>query len=81
MLLKNQRESSLDEIKHHLNKTISGDVLTDPISRSLYSTDASIYQIQPLIIVFPKSEEDLIAIIETAYKLSLIHISEPTRPY
>ena len=71
MLLKNQRESSLDEIKHHLNKTISGDVLTDPISRSLYSTDASIYQIQPLIIVFPKSEEDLIAIIETAYKYKL----------
>ena len=60
MLLQNQKESSVEEIKNHLSKTISGDILTDPVSRALYSTDASIYQIEPLIIVFPKSEEDLI---------------------
>ena len=71
MLSQTQRQSSLEEIKNHLSKVISGDVLTDPISKALYSTDASIYQIEPLIIVFPKSEEDLIAIIETAYKYKL----------
>ena len=71
MLSQNQKQSYLEEIKNHLSKAISGDILTDPISKALYSTDASIYQIEPLIIVFPKSEEDLIAVIETAYKYKL----------
>ena len=71
MLSQNQKQSYLEEIKNHLSKAISGEILTDPISKALYSTDASIYQIEPLIIVFPKSEEDLIAVIETAYKYKL----------
>ena len=35
-----------------------------PISRALYSTDASVYQIRPLGVVIPKTREDIIRIVE-----------------
>ncbi|MEN8242859.1 MAG: FAD-linked oxidase C-terminal domain-containing protein, partial [Chloroflexota bacterium] len=47
---------------------IQGQVKIDPVSRLLYSTDASIYQIEPLGVAFPKSAEDLQAIVQFAAK-------------
>ena len=38
---------------------------TDLTTRLLYSTDASIYQIEPLGVVFPRRRDDLQAIMET----------------
>lgn len=46
----------------NLEGKIDGDLLLDELSRSLYSTDASIYQIQPLGIVLPASESDIIQV-------------------
>jgi FAD/FMN-containing dehydrogenase len=43
--------------------TISGEVRFDTLSRALYSTDASVYQIQPTGVVIPKTPEDLILIV------------------
>ena len=40
-----------------LRKEIDGEVLFDAASRGRYATDASIYQIQPLGVVVPRSEE------------------------
>jgi FAD/FMN-containing dehydrogenase/Fe-S oxidoreductase len=42
---------------------LDGDVRFDAVSRALYSTDASVYQIQPLGVVIPKSREDLVRIV------------------
>jgi FAD/FMN-containing dehydrogenase/Fe-S oxidoreductase len=42
-----------------LIKEIQGDVLFDLFSRGRYSTDASIYQVMPLGVVVPKTEEDV----------------------
>jgi FAD/FMN-containing dehydrogenase/Fe-S oxidoreductase len=56
------------EIIHDLGKLIDGEVRTDRASRILYSTDASIYQIEPLGVVFPRSSDDLIGVVEFAYK-------------
>lgn len=42
------------------------EVRTDPASRYLYSTDASIYQVMPLAVVFPRREEDLTALVALA---------------
>jgi FAD/FMN-containing dehydrogenase/Fe-S oxidoreductase len=33
----------------------------DPLTRALYSTDASVYQITPLGVVIPRTEEDVVA--------------------
>src|SRR5215813_10151787 len=51
-----------------LKKHFSGDLRNDLASRLLYSTDASIYQIEPLGVAFPKTQEDLQAAVEIAAK-------------
>ena len=42
---------------------LDGDVRFDAVSRALYSTDASVYQIRPLGVVLPKSREDLVRVV------------------
>ncbi len=49
-----------------LRKEISGEVLFDRFSRGRYSTDASIYQIEPAGVVIPKTDEDVRAVLEIA---------------
>src|SRR5439155_25339161 len=45
---------------------IKGELLFDELSRSLYSTDASIFQVQPLGVVVPRDEEDVQALVRYA---------------
>ena len=52
---------STDALRRELESRISGEVRFDTISRALYSTDASVYQIQPLGVVIAKNREDIIA--------------------
>ncbi|MBT4355624.1 MAG: FAD-binding protein [Rhodospirillaceae bacterium] len=47
-----------------LSKNIEGDVLFDPFNRGRYSTDASIYQVDPIGVVLPKTEQDLVRAVE-----------------
>ena len=49
-----------------LSKEIEGEVLFDRASRGRYATDASIYQIEPLGVVIPKTEAD----VETAAEIA-----------
>ena len=42
-----------------LAREIEGEVLFDRFSRGRYSTDASIYQIEPVGVVVPKTAEDV----------------------
>jgi FAD/FMN-containing dehydrogenase/Fe-S oxidoreductase len=42
-----------------LRDAVEGDVLFDAFSRGRYSTDASIYQIEPLGVVIPRTQEDV----------------------
>ncbi len=51
-----------------LRKHFTGDIHLDLASRILYSTDASIYQIEPLGVAIPKTQEDLISAVELAAK-------------
>jgi FAD/FMN-containing dehydrogenase/Fe-S oxidoreductase len=61
---------SLDYI-NELQKDFQGEVRTDLASRILYSTDASIYQMEPLGVVIPRTQEDLHAAVELAAKHAL----------
>jgi FAD/FMN-containing dehydrogenase/Fe-S oxidoreductase len=47
---------------------MDGEVRFDALSRALYSTDASVYQIQPAGVVIPKSREDLRRVVVTCRK-------------
>ena len=49
-----------------LGRLVEGEVRFDPMTRALYSTDASIYQVEPIGVVLPKGVEDVIAVVETA---------------
>src|SRR5919106_6181308 len=51
-----------------LRKHFSGEIRNDLASRILYSTDASIYQIEPKGVVIPKTQEDLQAAVQVAAK-------------
>ncbi|HET9915091.1 MAG TPA: FAD-binding and (Fe-S)-binding domain-containing protein, partial [Anaerolineales bacterium] len=53
---------------NELRKHFTGDIRLDLASRILYSTDASIYQIEPLGVVLPKTQEDLHTVVELAAK-------------
>jgi FAD/FMN-containing dehydrogenase/Fe-S oxidoreductase len=55
-------------------KRFTGDLRLDPASRVLYSTDASMYQIEPFGVAFPKHQEDLHAAVELAaqYKVPIL---------
>jgi FAD/FMN-containing dehydrogenase/Fe-S oxidoreductase len=44
-----------------LAQAVSGEVRFDRVSRALYSTDASVYQIVPLGVVIPRTEADIVA--------------------
>src|ERR1051325_10050033 len=59
------------EIKAELKKRIEGDVRFDRYSRLLYSTDASIYQIEPVGVVVPRHKGDVQAVLELANKLDI----------
>jgi FAD/FMN-containing dehydrogenase/Fe-S oxidoreductase len=45
-------------LEARLRREIRGEVMFDPFSRGRYSTDASIYQIEPLGVVVPRGRED-----------------------
>ena len=49
-----------------LSKQGLGELRLDAASRTLYSTDASIYQIEPLGVAFPRHEDDLTGIVSLA---------------
>src|SRR6201993_2528211 len=53
-------------LETRLRRETQGEVLFDAFSRGRYSTDASIYQIEPLGVVVPKSREDAAAAIAIA---------------
>ena len=55
-----------DSLARHLRKHLAGEVRFDTASRRLYSTDASIYRIEPLGVVLPKSVEDVVATVQIA---------------
>ncbi|MEQ8194631.1 MAG: FAD-binding oxidoreductase, partial [Rhodospirillales bacterium] len=49
-----------------LQTELEGDVLFDAAARGRYSTDASIYQIEPIGVVVPKTEQDILRAVHVA---------------
>ncbi len=57
-------------LKAELERSISGEVRFDEISRALYSTDASVYQIKPVGVAIPKTRGDIVRIVEICNRFS-----------
>ncbi|MBP6913341.1 MAG: FAD-binding oxidoreductase [Candidatus Levybacteria bacterium] len=52
-------EQLIDELK----KVFSGDIENDPNTLSEYSHDASLFEVKPQLVVFPKSEKDVTSLV------------------
>src|SRR5438067_8318472 len=60
-----------DALVRHLRKHTSGEVRFDDTTRHLYATDASHYQVRPLGVAIPKTEDDLTAAVQIAADLGV----------
>lgn len=68
MIIPVMEESARVRLQDELRRKISGDLLFDDVSRMVFATDASLYQIKPLGVVLPKNHSDLLQTIRTAAK-------------
>jgi FAD/FMN-containing dehydrogenase/Fe-S oxidoreductase len=50
-------------LRRALEREVQGEIRFDQVSRALYATDASVYQIVPLGVVVPRSQADLLAVV------------------
>ncbi|MDA2935067.1 FAD-binding protein, partial [Acidobacteria bacterium AH-259-D05] len=61
-------KTQVARFEEELRQSIKGDVLFDEMSRLMYSTDASLYQIKPLGVVLPQTREEIFQTIQIAVK-------------
>jgi len=59
------------ELAQFLQNRLSGDVFFDEYRRALYSTDASIYQIMPIGVLLPRTQEDVVCTVQAAIEHNL----------
>ena len=60
------RAAERRDLEEMLRQRVAGEVRFDPFSRVLYSTDASIYQMEPVGVVIPRNKDDVLAVMEVA---------------
>ena len=58
------RGKERQDVADELSRRVDGEVRFDPYSRLLYSTDASIYQMEPVGVVIPRTSADVQAVVE-----------------
>ncbi|MCC2668726.1 MAG: linked oxidase domain protein [Armatimonadetes bacterium] len=58
--------TNLEALAAELREAIEGEVRFDDVSRLLYATDASIYQIIPIGVIVPRHERDVVAAVRIA---------------
>ena len=54
-------------LRRELQAAVSGEVRFDTVSRALYATDASVYQIEPLGVLVPRTREDIIRAVQICH--------------
>jgi FAD/FMN-containing dehydrogenase/Fe-S oxidoreductase len=59
------------DLERELRRVVEGEVRFDQYSRLLYSTDASMYQVEPIGVVLPRSRADVQAVLELANRYNV----------
>src|SRR5579864_7440289 len=57
-------DPDLRDLVAGLRRRVRGEVRFDAVSRAIYATDASIYEIEPLGVVLPRDADDVQAVVE-----------------
>jgi FAD/FMN-containing dehydrogenase/Fe-S oxidoreductase len=60
--------ANLSQLEKELQRKLRGEVSFDRVTRQIYSTDASLYEIEPLGVITPRDENDVVQTIRTAAK-------------
>ncbi len=69
MITRTQKRSSVStDLEAELKKSVNGEVRFDEITRQMYSTDASLYRIEPVGVIIPRDQDDVQAVLEIADK-------------
>jgi len=55
-----------EDLQRLLERDVEGEIAFDDYSRHLFSRDASMYAISPLGVVFPKHDDDVVAVVRAA---------------
>ena len=61
---RNLSVQEMESLTQDLRQRVAGEVRFDKMTKVLYSTDASIYEIEPLGVVIPRATDDVLATIE-----------------
>jgi FAD/FMN-containing dehydrogenase/Fe-S oxidoreductase len=64
-------EHTRHSLATHLRRNLAGEVRFDLGSRKVYSTDASLYQIEPLGVVIPKTVDDIAITVQIVAEMGL----------
>jgi len=64
-------KKDIESFHHELKHELRGEARFDRMSRYLYSTDASSYQIQPAGVVIPTDEQDIISTVKLASRYNI----------
>ncbi|MBI3455448.1 MAG: FAD-binding protein [Candidatus Rokubacteria bacterium] len=59
------------DLERELRRVVEGEVRFDDYSRLLYATDASIYQVEPIGVVLPRTADDVRAVLELANRYNV----------
>lgn len=49
----------MSKVAHYLQEHLVGEVVTSTDARKYFSTDASIFAVAPLLVVYPRNENDI----------------------
>jgi len=63
--------AKLKEFERALRDRVKGDVSFDEVTRGIYATDASFYQIMPVAVVLPRDEADVRASVKIAAEFNV----------
>src|SRR3954466_13616657 len=64
--IRSQFAVTASALQRDLEREITGEVRFDRVSRALYSTDASVYQIEPVGVIVPRTREDVVGAVQIA---------------
>ena len=64
-------DAPLAGLETALQDRLEGEFRSDQATRILYSTDASMYEMHPLGVAFPKNVEDVLVAVKTANELGI----------
>jgi FAD/FMN-containing dehydrogenase len=70
----------MSKVAHYLQEHLVGEVMTGTDARRYFATDASIFQLPPALVVYPRNENDVRKTARFPSPLEAAALTRPARP-